>query len=215
MLNMLRYRFRIFAGCLLIAAATSAKAAGLLLGSGTLDAPGDLTRVQIGSNTLEFLDLTATVGQTVEAAVAAYSSRGFHWANGTEVSDLFSAFGIIYAIRPNAVVDLGASPASRASFVSYLGSTTPSISLSDGYINDLVGGGFYTYGVICGGSTGCSPLSFVNNTDNSTWWPSLSIAGTFLARVSPVPEPSSAVLLVLGATGVFGIRRLRRRQVKI
>src|SRR5262245_55731548 len=131
-----------------LGAMTAAPAtAGVLLGAGTLNNTDDLTRIQVGASTWEFLDLTATDNLSVAAALTAYSGAGFHWATGAEVAQLYSAFGITYSSAADTVVSLGASDASRASFVGYLG-VTAFENAALGFIDDLTTADHHTYSCI-------------------------------------------------------------------
>jgi len=204
------FRHVIAAAALSVFAVPAAMATGVLLGTGTLNTTDDLTRIQVGSNVLEFLDLSTTSGSTVSAAVSAYSGNGFHWATGSEVSDLYSAFGITYANSPGAVSDLGAGLAERTSFVGYLGQTAGQAGHSLGWIDDLTGGGFHTYSCIAIDS--CGPLSFVYNVpDNYGIWPAEFQVGVFLVRdgVPAVPEPTTYALMAAGLAGLAALRRRR------
>ena len=56
---------------------TASAQAGTLIGTGTLLTTDDLTRVQVGSSVLEFLDLSTSKGQSWTTALANYGSYGF------------------------------------------------------------------------------------------------------------------------------------------
>ena len=203
------FRHVIAAAALSVFAVPAAMATGVLLGTGTLNTTDDLTRIQVGSNVLEFLDLSTTSGSTVSAAVSAYSGNGFHWATGSEVSDLFSAFGITYSNSAGAVSDLGASLTDRTSFVGYLGETGGQAGHSLGWIDDLTGGGFHTYSCIAINS--CGPVSFVFNVPDAYGiWPSEFQVGVYLVR-DAVPEPTTYALM---AAGLAGLAAMRRRQAR-
>jgi hypothetical protein len=182
--------------------ASPATAASILIGAGTLDNPGDLTIIQDGGgNIYEFLDLSSTDGLSVTSALATYSSDGFDWATGVQVSELFSAFGITYANSPGTVTDLNASVASRTSFVSFLG-VTAGINGSLGWVDDLTTPTHHTY--TCISINQCGPASFANNTASATW-PESSLVGVYLVRTGTlaVPDlPDTSSLLLLGASAL-------------
>ena len=203
------FRHVIATAALSVFAVPAAMASGVLLGTGTLNTTNDLTRIQAGASVLEFLDLSATSGLSVSAAVSAYGANGFHWATGSEVSDLFSAFGITYSNSAGAVSDLGASLTDRTSFVGYLGETGGQAGHSLGWIDDLTGGGFHTYSCIAINS--CGPVSFVFNAPDAYGiWPSEFQIGVYLVR-DAVPEPTTYALM---AAGLAGLAAMRRRQAR-
>jgi len=203
------FRHVIATAALSVFAVPAAMASGVLLGTGTLNTTNDLTRIQAGASVLEFLDLSATSGLSVSAAVSAYGANGFHWATGSEVSDLFSAFGITYSNSAGAVSDLGASLTDRTSFVGYLGETGGQAGHSLGWIDDLTGGGFHTYSCIAINS--CGPVSFVFNVPDAYGiWPSEFQIGVYLVR-DAVPEPTTYALM---AAGLAGLAAMRRRQAR-
>lgn len=116
------FALALFTGAIFVGPISPARA-GVLLGNGTLNVANDLTRIGVGPVTLEFLDLTAIDGQSVATALTNFGAAGFTWVTGGQVAELFSAFGITYAIAANTLMDLGASLTSRTDFVSYLGAT--------------------------------------------------------------------------------------------
>ena len=186
-----------------ISTPTPAAAEPVLLGSGTLFSNGDLTRISTDAGVLSFLDLSATAGLSVDAAVNSYSASGFRWATGAEVAALFQAFGITYAAAPGTLTPLGASPDSAANFVSYLGATLGTTT-SLGWIDDLTSGGLHTYA--CLGPL-CAPGGLTLNT--TAFWPTEPEIGVFLVSNAVTPEPTSVLLLTTGLVGI-GVRRWRR-----
>lgn len=174
--------------------------AGVLIGNGTLNNANDLTIIQDGGITYEFLDLTYTDGQSVASALGTYSGDGFTWATGAEVSSLFDAFGITYAITSQAITDLGITTAIGQNFIDYLGITNGT-SGALGWIDDLTTATYHTYACISAG--GCGPTGFVFNT--SSFWPTNSSIGVYLVRESgtgTVPEPTILALFGLGLAGM-------------
>lgn len=193
-----------------IGATGPAAALGTLLADGTLDNPGDLTRVRVngGPTILEFLDLSVTKGMTVAAAVSQFRPAGFEWAGGAQATELFSAFGIGYLNHAGAVTTMASSESQRAEFVSHLSPTSTTGSL--GWVDDLTTSTFHTY--LCVGPVTCNGGSaFANNSEN--FWPSTQITGVFLVRA--VPEPSVWLLLAGGVAALSArVRRQRRRPVE-
>lgn len=206
---MKNFRKYAIAGPLALAFSAHTMAAGTLLADGTLNSPGDLTRIQVSpTSVLEFLDLSVTNGMTVGTAVSSFSGFGFRWANGLEVSDLSSAFGISYGNQAGAITTTTSNQVGRASFVSRLSPTYLNGSL--GWVDDLTTSTFHTF--LCVGTNTCEGTqppggSFVFNT--SQFWPSNPTIGVFLVRVVPVPEPATYVLF---SAGVLSIAVLRRRR---
>jgi hypothetical protein len=205
---MAKCRYGIAVAVLSIVAVHGAIANGVLLGTGTLNNVDDLTRIQVGGNVLEFLDLSATSGSTVASAVSTYGGYGFHWATGSEVTNLYSAFGITYANSLGALSDLGATPAQRTRFVGYLGDSGYTGGQSLGWIDDLTSDQFHTYS--CISIFSCGPESFVYSAPATfRAWPADPVIGVYLDRVSTVPEPSTYGLMVAGLVWLASSGRRR------
>ena len=131
--------------------------AATLLADGTYQNANDLTRIDNGGTVLEFLDLTATQGLSLISNLATFQSAGFSVATDTQVSALFSAFGITYNFVPNGFVVLSAAPG-RAEFISHLGGTVAGNTASMG---QFIAPGFGSY--FCISTGGCPSGSFVYN----------------------------------------------------
>jgi hypothetical protein len=195
-----------------------AAASSVLLGSRTLSASNDLTAIETGGTVREWLDLSVTDGMSVTGALDAYGGLGFTWATGAEVADLYSAFGINYAISAGQRLSLQARADAMEQFVSYFGFTTrddpflrPVGAL--GWINDLSGATSMTYSCLSV-SGGCSPFSFVDNVTGPSFWPRSDRIGVYMVRDAPhsVAEPATLALVLMGAGAVMGRSRIVRRR---
>jgi len=188
------------AGYLLTSPASAATA---FVGTATLTAANDLTVVSDGTNTLQFLDLTATYGLTVEASVSAYSAQGFRLASGGEVSTLFAAFNIVYGFKTNGLYVLGANPTDTASLADLLGRDSVS-GAAIGWLDDHTTSFRTTYACL----SGCSNDSFINHASIKVAHPQIA---TFLVRdvATAVPEPSTLVLFGAALAGLVVVRKRR------
>jgi hypothetical protein len=183
---------------------SSTVTAATLLGTGTLDTVDDLTIIQTSSGqVLEWLDLSATAGMTVEVAEDMYQADGFAWATGNEVAELYDAFNISYSAFSSSVVDLNVDDATAQNYINYLG-ITDSQNGSMGWLDDLTTTLLHTYSCISVSS--CNPDSFVYNT--VSYWPDDAAVGVFLVRV--VPIPAAVWLFGSGLIGLIGIARRKK-----
>ncbi len=209
--------------------------AGVLLGSADYVGSGDLTRIQVGSNTLEFLDLTLTVGVSVADASTLYASDGFRWASKTEMTELLSSFNMTYSTATSAAQNnqsgLGGSASDHDSFVSYLGNTLLSSfgSASIGWLDDLSSATHHTYACIGSSCDNVFLGAFTNSTTD--FWPVEDPQVTlqdptiavFLVRdaatvvVDPplaVPVPPTLALVGIGFAALGCNRRKRAGQLQ-
>ncbi len=185
----------------------------VLVGNATLNIANDLTVIQDGGQTLQFLDLTVTQGSTVANALANFGASGFTWATGAEVAQLFEAFGFSYANAPGQPTPLNISAANATNFSAYLGYTFADASL--GWIDDLTnppGFGFDLHTYACISVLACQPSPFVRNT--SVGWPAGLEVGVFLVRQAPlaIPEPGGIALLAVGLIALASSSRRKNQR---
>ncbi len=169
---------------------TPAAAVPVLLGNATLNSADDLTVIQDGSQVLQFLDFSATQGVSVANSLATYGASSFRWATGTEVAQLYAAFGFTYQSIATTFAILNVPTANAASFISYLGTTVGDAAL--GWIDDNTTANFHTYACISVAT--CNANAFVENT--RSFWPEHPEFAVYLVRDQPnsVPEPGTLML---------------------
>ena len=191
-------------------AAAPAAAIPVLVGSATLNTANDLTVIQDGGQALAFLDFAATKGSSVADAVATYGGAGFRWATGTEVAQLYAAFGITYQSIADTFAILNVPLANAANFTSYLGTTFDDAALA--WIDDNTSATRHTYA--CISETTCNANAFVENT--ASFWPSNPDLAIYLVRDQQlsVPEPMSALLVGYGLLGLLGLAAMRRSNLR-
>jgi hypothetical protein len=197
-------------------AATPTFGASILLGERTMSSAGDLTAIQTeGGEVWEWLDLSLTRGLTVDDAQALYVGQGFRWATGTDVAQLYSAFGITYGITAGVRRDLSAPADAMERFVDYFGYTQKDdpflrTSSSLGWIDDLTSATSYTYSCLSV-SGGCSPFSFVTNVSSPSFWPQDRRIGVYMVRdvtaSQSVAEPGTLILLGVGVAAAIARRQ--------
>ncbi|MGF1446306.1 MAG: VPLPA-CTERM sorting domain-containing protein, partial [Pikeienuella sp.] len=179
-----------------LAAAASGAGAARLVGTATRNNPDDLTVFDDIGRILEFLDLSATRGLSVAAALAA--NPGFSVADQDQVAALFDAFGFDYAFNAGQLTNLlTLEAAESAAFVETLGVT--SASRSFGHYTDITADNSFVYYCIATSVNSCaSSFGFTRDLDISS---GNSAIGTTLVRegeAAVVPLPAGAVLLLTG-----------------
>jgi hypothetical protein len=200
---------------LMLLFASPAAAGPIFLGTNTLSSADDLTVMKCTSGqTWEWLDLTSTLGLSVEDALDAYAPQGFHSATGGDVAELYGAFGITYRSTPGGSALLGNIPQQDV-LMGYLGITLVDFNpflrnfAAIGWIDDFTTDSFHTYSCISNGLGGCGFVQgAVSNFEIAE--PRTSKSGTYLVREVAVPEPSSGLLLLLGILAVATYRQSRR-----
>jgi hypothetical protein len=205
---------------LVLLCAAPVTAGPILLGTNTLNLVDDLTVIKTSSGeTWEWLDLTSTLGLSVAEAVDAFAPLGFHWATGVDVAELYGAFGFPYLSPPvGGTVILNHLP-EQTVLMDYIGITRidhndPGLKLfaATGWIDDLTTDTHHTFSCISNGQGACSPpQGEVRNmkigvAQNGT-------TGTYLVRTTPVPEPSTSLLLLVAFGAVAGCGSGRRGSV--
>jgi hypothetical protein len=192
-----------------IIAAGAAAQAATLVGNGTYAVANDLTLINDGGSTFEFLDLSFTKGQSVTAALSTYGDDGFAVADENQITALLDAFGIVYAfVTGGSFNNLGVASSVAASFTASLSTTFRSNASFGTYAN---ASGTGTYSFLCISEGDCNPSSSTRDFDLSR---GNSIVGIFLVRegasISAVPLPAAAPLLAMGVAALALLRRRRR-----
>ncbi|MGF1447735.1 MAG: VPLPA-CTERM sorting domain-containing protein [Pikeienuella sp.] len=192
-------RIKGIAAALVLAAAASGAGAATLVGTATLNTPDDLTVIDDNGTILEFLDLSATDGLSVAAALAA--NPGFSVADQDQVAALFDAFGFEYAFNAGQFTDLPTLDAAEGTaFRDTLGATGGSASrrLSLGHYTDSAANNSFVYFCISESDGVCVPdsLGFTNDIDFSSG--NSEIGTTLVREAAVVPLPAGAVLLLTG-----------------
>jgi hypothetical protein len=192
-----------------IIAAGAAAQAATLVGNGTFAVADDLTLINDGGSTFEFLDLSFTNGQSVTAALSTYGDDGFAVADENQITALLDAFGIVYTFIADgdSFTNLGVAFPVAASFTASLSTTFNNGSL--GTYANASGTGTYSY--LCISEGDCSGGSFTSDFNLSS---GSSLLGIFLVRedapISDVPLPAAAPLLAMGVAALALLRRRRR-----
>lgn len=199
------------AGALAVSLACTGAGAATLIGSATLNGPGDLTVIDDNGTIFEFLDLSATDGLSVTAALAA--NPGFALATETEVTALFGAFGIAYAFTPGPgtfdTTDISGSvtDAEATLFMNTLGLTLVDASgqASVGFYADRAGN--QPLSRFCISIGRCAFGSFTQEYGGAV--PNASTGVTLVREAVAIPLPASAALLLTGlGLGALVGRRL-------
>jgi len=206
----------IFAGIvgavLALTAPFGAVSAATLLPAGTLNTTDDLTRIDDAGTVLEFLDVSATTGQTSASALSTYSASGFAVATFAQVTSLFDAFNITLPSFPSTSVSFSVVSADAANAIDALGATFTGGNGDRGVIGNFDrGDGQIAWMCIAEGTGACSPTGQIGNNslfDGHQFW------GVYMVREinsAAVPLPAGFPLLLAGL-GCFGIVSRKRRR---
>jgi hypothetical protein len=193
-----------------IIAAGAAAQAATLVGNGTYAVANDLTLINDGGSTFEFLDLSFTLGQSVTTALSTYGGDGFAVADEDQIIALLDAFDIVYAFIADggSFNNLGVASSVAASFTASLSTTFRSNASLGTYAN---ASGTDTYSYLCISEGDCGGGSLTRDVDLSS---GSSLLGIFLVRegasISDVPLPAAAPLLAMGVAALALLRRRRR-----
>lgn len=186
-----------------------------LVGSADFQNTGDnlLTVTNDGGNYLEWLDLTQTIGQSVNTAVANFTSAGFNVATVTQMNQLLGAFRYSNLTGNNAfTTNYSSQPTLDNNFESFLGLTSnggsDNVPASLGYFNgsefSKVRGLFRT------GTGSNEDVTFENyfETLDTTG----SIAGVYLVRSGSAPQPVPEPVTILGTLTALGMGGLLKKK---
>ncbi len=188
----------------LLAAATLVPAhAGVLLGTGSLERDADLTRVASATHALEFLDLTSTLGWSVDEALFGYAPQGFRVANGGELRELMHAFGISYVVTADYMAELPSTIKSSAAFVDYVGATWNEAAFGISFEETR---SMHIFSCISTANCG-EPRNYVAMEDFNF---GNELMGVYLVRDAAVPVAAPATLPLAGAA-LLALAALRRR----
>ena len=187
---------------------STAAQAAVLLSSGELNDPGDLTRVDDENGRIvEYLDPIITLGLTGAQAEAMFSADGFALATFEETALLGMAFDL-GSVSPasNFSNTFNAANATRAqALIDELG------GLTNSGINVLFARMQFTdsdFGILCASTNNCRGNVFIGGPGTEGQIADSS-AGNLLARsiTAAVPVPAALPMIIAGVAILFGLRR--------
>ena len=187
--------------------ATSAQAV-VLLSSGELNNPGDLTRVDNEDGRIvEYLDPILTLGLSGAQAEAMFAADGFALATFEETALLGMAFDL-GSVSPSSAFSNTFSDANAVkaqALINELG------GLTDGGLNNLLARIRFTasdFGILCASTNNCRGNVFIGGPSTEEQIANSS-AGNLLARstITAVPVPAALPMIITGVVILFGLRR--------
>lgn len=194
--------------------------AGLLVGD--LRAPGDGLLTLDTATSLEWLDLTATVGQSRSSVLSGpFIADGFRYATRSEVNELWDDAGAVGSYGPSNVAPANLLIEQMGCTSQFLGSPCDApVDPTRGDVQHWNIGFFGTDPLDAGIVDlflslhdlryGNAEMSLDFGTSDGIDILNRPDVGSYLVRSTPLPEPATIALVGTGIAGAVAIRRRKR-----